>query len=659
MRCHDHKYDPLPQQDYYALAASLAQTAHGPINLDPDPAATQRALEQHARDHEVRLAAWRDFAAKELPARFTKWQQEALPKLDLEPRWQILDVLSVRTDGTWLNTSDEGIVRFVGPHRRDGDKYVVTTQTFQHALTSLRLEALTHKSLPSRGPGLNGNGSFALGDFKVTATPLDPQNKAAPIILKLKPILAAFEETAQPLKNAVDDNPGTFWRANADGGKDNAAIFEIEGGLPGFAGGTTLTFELKLNDAGLGRFRLAVSTVAGTPTWAGEQVTQHLGEIKAILTANKNVLPDTLREATVRWFSPFDDATRTVRLAVDEHARAQPRPPLTEVYTTIAGGQDVFLLRRGEVDNKQGKATPGVLQVLSRNAPAPAATAGAEAKPTETEPRVALANWMTDVDHGAGPLVARLIVNRLWQHHLGEGIVSTPNDFGAQGDRPTHPELLDHLANELIKGGWKLKPIHKQIMLSATYQQANTVSPENLKIDPANRFLWYYKPQRLEAEIIRDALLAVGGSLDPAMYGPSILDNTPRRSVYLRVKRSELIPFMTVFDAPEPTQSIGTRIGTTVPTQALTMLNSPFVRLQAEKLAARIKPAADQPLESAIDRAYQMAFSRASNDAERQRMLAFLQAQQAALGATPADLDKALIEFCQVLLCLNEFVYVD
>ncbi len=650
VRCHDHKYDPLPQQDYYALAATFAQTAHGPVSLDPDPAATQQALDQHAKDHETRLAAWREFAAKELPARFARWQQESLPKLEIEPRWQILDALSVASEDTWLKTADDGVVKFVGPRRKDGDKYVVTSQTFQQKLTAIRLDALAHKSLPKKGPGLSGDGSFALGDFKVTAKPLDPMDKSAPIVLKLKPIAAAFEEAAQPLKNAVDDNPGTFWRANADGGKDNAAIFEIEGGLPGFAGGTLLTFELKLTDAGLGRFRIAVSTETGTPTWAGEIATQHLGEIKAILAANKNTVPDPLREPLVRWFSKFDEQARAVTLAVEEHARAKPRPPLTEVYTTVAGGQEVFLLRRGEVDNKQGKATPGVLQVLTRQSEAP---------PPVTDPRVALANWMTDVDHGAGPLLARMIVNRLWQHHLGEGIVGTPNDFGAQGERPTHPELLDWLANELIKGGWKLKPIHKQIMLSAAYQQGNEVSPENLKIDPSNRFLWYFKPQRLEAEIIRDSLLSVGGTLDPSMYGPSILDNTPRRSVYLRVKRSELIPFMTVFDAPEPTQSIGARIGTTVPTQALTMMNSPFVRQQAEKLAARIKPAADKPLAHAVDGAYRIAFARSPTDSERQRMLLFIASQKTALGAVSADVDKALVEFCQVLLCLNEFVYVD
>ncbi len=659
VRCHDHKYDPLPQQDYYALAATFAQTAHGPVTLDPDPPATQAAIEQHARDHEVPLAAWREFAAKELPARFAKWQQESLPKIDLDPRWQILDALTITTEDTWLNTAEDGLITFVGPRRKDSDKYVVTAQTWQQKLTALRLDALTYKSLPGKGPGLSGNGSFALAEFKVIAKPLDAQSKEVPVTLKLKPILAAFEEAAQPLKNAVDDNPGTFWRANADGGKDNAAIFEIEGGLPGFAGGTVLTFELKLADAGLGRFRLAISKETGTPTWAGEIGTQHLGEIKAILAANNNTLPEALREPAVRWFSKFDDAAQKVRLAVDAHARAKPRPHQVEVYTTIAGGQDVFLLKRGEVDNKAGKATPGVIQVLSRAATPPAATAAAVPQPPPVDSRVALANWITDVEHGAGPLLARIIVNRLWQHHFGEGLVSTPNDFGAQGDRPSHPELLDWLAGELIKGGWKLKPIHRLMMLTTAYQQANVVSPENLKLDPSNRLLWHFNPQRLEAEIIRDSLLAVGGSLDRSMYGPSILDNVPRRSVYLRVKRSELIPFMTVFDAPEPTQSIGERIGTTVPTQALTMLNSPFVRQQAEKLAARIKPAADKPLTEAIDNGYRIAFGRLPNDAERQRMLAFIDAQKTLLAAAPNAVDQALTEFCQVLLCLNEFVYVD
>lgn len=667
VRCHDHKYDPLPQQDYYSLAATFANASHGPVTLDPDPAATQLALQQHAQQQDALMVQWREFAAKELPQRFAKWQHDTLPKLDAEPRWQILDALTATAGETWLTTADEGLVLFTGPRRKDGDKYVVTSTTGQQKLTAIRLETLTHKSFPGRGPGLSGAGSFALSDFKVLASPSDPQSKELPVTLKLKPVAAAFEEVGHPLKNAVDDSSATFWRANGDIGKDNAAIFEIDGGFPGFAGGTTLTFELKFNDAGLGRFRLAISTTPGATTWAGDITTQHLGEIKALLAANNQTVPESQREILVRWFGKFDPITDAVRLTVETHRRQIPRPPLTEVYTTVQGGQDVYLLRRGEVDNKNGKATPGVLQVLTRTdgsgSPNPAAGTASVAPATPgaapQDPRVSLAQWMTDVDHGAGPLLARMIVNRLWQHHFGEGIVGTPNDFGAQGDRPTHPELLDYLATELIKGGWKLKPIHKLIMQSATYQQGNNVTEKNQTIDPSNKYLWYFKPQRLEAEIIRDTLLSVGGSLDKTMYGPSILDATPRRSVYLRVKRSELIPFMTVFDAPEPTQSIGERIGTTVPTQALTMLNSPFVRQQAEKLAARIRTAPDRPREEAIDQAYQIAFARSPSPVERQTMLDFIESQKVLLAGTPEDNQKVLTEFCHVLLCLNEFVYVD
>jgi hypothetical protein len=243
---------------------------------------------------------------------------------------------------------------------------------------------------------------------------------------------------------------------------------------------------------------------------------------------------------------------------------------------------------------------------------------------------------------------------------LGAGIVGTPNDFGVQGVRPSHPELLEYLASELVRGGWKLKPLHRRIMLSEVYQQSHEVDPAYAKIDPTNRYLWHFRPRRLEAEAIRDALLAAGGNLDATMYGPSVLDNTLRRSIYLRVKRSELLPVMTMFDAPEPTQSIGERSVTTVPTQALAMMNSPFVRQQAEKLLARIRPAKDAPLPASIDRGYQVAFGRSPTDAERTRMIAFVESQQVALGgASPENTDRALVEFCQVLLCLNEFVYID
>ena len=197
-------------------------------------------------------------------------------------------------------------------------------------------------------------------------------------------------------------------------------------------------------------------------------------------------------------------------------------------------------------------------------------------------------------------------------------------------------------------------------MLSKTYQQSHAIDPENLKLDPINRYLWHFQPRRLEAETIRDSLLAAGGNLDPKMFGPSVLDNTLRRSVYLRVKRSELLPIMTMFDAPEPTQSIGERSITTVPTQALAMMNSTFVRQQAEKLSARIRLSKDDPLESVIDLGYQLALGRMPSEPERVGMIAFIKKQRTASSGDSEDSSKqSLIEFCHVLLCLNEFIYID
>lgn len=671
VRCHEHKYDPIPHQDYYALAASLARTVQGQITLDVDAAATVRALEQHRAAHEPLVAALQAFAKNELPGRFTAWRTK---ELDLQPEttlWQVLEPVSMSAERSYLKElpgsgiiandgllnpgtklSQGGQIRTVG----NDEQYQLTFHTHQKNVQSLRLDAFTDKTLPQRGPGLSGDGGFQLVEIKVTASPLDSQAQDAAQAFKLKPVFVAQEDMGQPLTNAVDENPATAWVVKATARKDNAAIFELDPPIAGFVNGTKLNVELKFREQGIGRLRVALSVEPNPATWAGKVSMQGVGEMRAIVAAFPSELPEVVRTSLARWFAPFDADTARVFYAVRDHGAAQPRPQVSEVYTTVAGGQDVFYLRRGEVDNKQGKAEPGFLQVLLRSdTPAPAAPTS-----SPVDPRVSLANWISDVPHGAGPLVARVMANRIWQHHFGEGIVRTPNDFGVQGERPTHPELLEYLAGELIRGNWKLKPLHRLIMLSDAYQQSNDVDPANLKLDPDNRYLWHYHPRRMEAETIRDALLAVGGNLDSTMYGPSVLDNSSRRSVYLRVKRSELLPAMTLFDAPEPTQSIGKRNVTTVPTQALALMNSPFVQQQAEKLFARIKTAPDAPLTSAIDRGYQIAFGRMPTEAVRSRMLAFINQQQSELGGnTPETSDKALIEFCHVLLCLNEFVYID
>ena len=262
-----------------------------------------------------------------------------------------------------------------------------------------------------------------------------------------------------------------------------------------------------------------------------------------------------------------------------------------------------------------------------------------------------LAAWLTDTEKGAGQLLARVIVNRVWQHHFGRGIVATPNDFGFQGERPTHPELLDWLAADLIRNGWSLKRLHKNLMMSAVYQQASSFNETDAAKDPENHLLWRFTSRRLEGEAIRDSLLAVSGTLDPAMYGPGSLDETMRRrSVYFTVKRSKLPNSMIVFDWPEHIVSIGSRPATTVAPQSLYLMNSPEVRRYADALAKRSG--------ENVATVYTLAFSREATAAERDSAAAFLKEQTAYYEGKPDAAHRALTDFCQALLGSNEFLYL-
>ena len=268
---------------------------------------------------------------------------------------------------------------------------------------------------------------------------------------------------------------------------------------------------------------------------------------------------------------------------------------------------------------------------------------------------------MTDANEGAGQLLARVIVNRLWQHHLGRGLVATPSDFGARGEPPTHPELLDWLATELIAHGWKLKEIHKLIMLSSVYRQDARADEARLKMDRDNKLLWHRPGRRLEAEAIRDSLLAVGGVLDERMFGPGTLDEgSRRRSIYFTVKRSKLLPMMVVFDAPEALVGVAERPATTIAPQALLLLNNPHVRAWAKGFAQRVRPDLKTPAETAIRSAYALALSRPPTAAELSAATAFIAVQTAAYrGSGQADAaELALTDFCQTIMCLNEFVFV-
>jgi len=869
VRCHDHKFDPIPQRDYYALAAAFATTEHGELKIDKNHEETQKKLTEHEKLAAPLRDALKAFETKEFPERFAKWQAQTTPAPGTDAPWQALDpvsadgrsaTLAIGPDGTVLNignksmedvytvkavTNQKGVVAFrldvfagkdfpkdgpglsdngnfvlgdlkiiakpldaklkakpitlklkaikatfeqkdyslaaaldnspksgwaiapemgkdhaaifaidgapvgfeggtelefqmtfdhfgagriklsmhaderypaiaVAARKAEGllkdsdipynplnavsasarsaklavnpdgtvfytgnkamfDVYTVKTVTQEKTLSAVRLEFFTGKDFPHNGPGLSDNGNFVLGDLKIVARPVDTKLNVQPLTLKLAAVKATFEQGGYPLNQALDDNPKSGWGVAPELGKDHAAIFSIDGAPAGFVGGTELEFQMSFDHFGVGHFRLSLrgntkaDTVAAKlevvetitiPTLSDASDTQHLREIRESLKRNDGKISDTDRAQILRWFTHFDETAAKTLNAVRDHDRNKPRPELINVYTTKNGGQDVYLLRRGEVDNKDAKSTPGYIQVLlAENATPPPDTA-------KLDPRVALGNWLTDTEKGAGQLLARVIVNRMWKYHFGKGIVATPNDFGQQGGVPTHPELLDYLAQELIKSGWKMKTLHRQIMLSAVYLQGSDASENNRTRDPENKLWWQRPSMRLNAEAIRDALLSVGGKLDESMFGPAIdkLD-TPRRSVYLRVRRSELIPFMTMFDAPEPTQSIGDRGTTTLPTQALTMMNSSFARKSAEQLRDRVMTAGTKPRDGLL-KAFQIALGRQPSETEVEKLLAFFEKQKELIGngdpklVATADA-RALAQTCLILLCMNEFVYVD
>lgn len=647
VRCHDHKYDPLPQKDYYGIAAALATTVQSASKIDLAHSETQKKAAAHQKAGEPLVAALKKFEADELPKRFGSWQRDQLPKLKSDAPWQIFDIQSATAQNAQLTTDRDGHVIYVGNKTKD-DTYTIKVLTHQKGVRAIRINALSDPSLPRKGPGLSDNGNFVLGDVTVTARPLAPEDKTKPVKLDLKAGAVTFEQKRYEFAQSVDNSPNTGWGVAPQMGKDHAGIFEIEGDPVGFDGGTEFTVQLRFSGFfGLGKLRIAFTDHAKAKLADAEDM-QNLGELRALVKAKAAPVEMS------RWFSRFDARARELSAAVSEHERKRPQPVLTEVYTTKDGGEDVYFLRRGEVDRKDGKADTNFIQVLMRDS-------GAERKwvpeKDNVHPRISLANWMTDADAGGGPLLARVIVNRLWRQHFGRGIVATTNDFGSQGESPTHPELLDWLASQLVESGWKLKTVHRQILLSATYRQSGEVNPKSVKLDPENHF-WSQRPaRRLEAEAIRDALLQLGGRLDPAMHGPSETDvASGRRSVYLRVKRSELVPFLTMFDAPEPTQSTGDRGNTTVPTQALAVMNSPFVRDMATRFSARLK--GDTP-EQMITGAYEQALGRQPGADELRRMKGFFEQQKQLIG-NKSDADAlALREFCLALLCLNEFIYVD
>jgi hypothetical protein len=349
---------------------------------------------------------------------------------------------------------------------------------------------------------------------------------------------------------------------------------------------------------------------------------------------DENTLPADVRAGLARLESDFN-ALKKVRESPIEYANGAQEGGVPG--SPHAGVHDVHIHFRGRYD-RLGELVPRRF---------PEILTGTNQKPiTSGSGRLQLAEWLT---RGDNSLTARVMVNRIWQQHFGEGIVSTPSNFGKLGGRPSNPELLDYLADRFVQSGWSIKVMHRLLMLSATYQQS--CENERSNADPENRLLYRMNRRRLEAEGVRDSLLAVAGRLDRTTGGPALRDfNAPRRTVYLMTIRSDRSGFGPLFDVADSTAPVDKRTVSTVAPQALFLMNHPFILEQTKALAKRIT-AGDKDDRARIQRAYTLLYGRPALDDEVKVGLDFVNRGGGA--------EKAWQEYCQVLLCANEFIYVD
>ena len=359
----------------------------------------------------------------------------------------------------------------------------------------------------------------------------------------------------------------------------------------------------------------------------------------------------------------------------------------SSMHDVSASAPPTHRLNVGVYDAKAEEVQPGFLTIIDPAAPSIVPPAGVNS----TGRRTALANWLTSPKN---PLTARVMVNRIWHYHFGQGIAPSPSDFGAMGGKPTHPELLDYLASDFIQSGWDIKRLHKQIVMSATFRQSSAFNETAGAEDAKDKLLWRFPRERLEGEVIRDAALSVAGLLNESVGGPSVYPELPagagkprggwkvsesaedrnRRSLYIFVRRNARYPMMEAFDMPDTHESCGRRNQTITAPQAMSLLNGKVSLEWAQAFAGRVLKQAGPDAQAEIKVAYKLAYGRSPDGFEKDSVLTFLSKQKSLVEerkvagkklalptAMPADYDPAqgaaLVDFCQMLLNSNEFVY--
>ena len=655
-RCHDHKFDPVSQKEYYQLTAAVAGVRHGERRImTPEMQSEIESLNERVTELRQRIA---DLERPVIEVVLEERQADPTVKAAPRPmaRWTFEEDLK---DGIGeLHGEAHGFARVQdGFLLLDGKESFVATSSLERPLTEKTLEAWVKlHNLKQRGGGVV---SLQTNDGVVFDGIVYGERESARWMAGSNGWVRSQQFSGPAELEAADRPVHVAIVYSADGtitryreGQAYGDSYESGGPVTFEAGASQFVFGLRHGTSAGGNRML---------TAAIDQIQVYDRALSAEEIAVSAQRPEVVSYETIwkRLTAGQRAEYETLHAEAAAAAKQIARLRDTRVYAvTPREAEATHVLLRGNPASTADVVVPAGLSAVSGVAP----DFGLAADAPEADRRIRLAEWITS---RSNPLFARVIVNRIWHYHFGAGLVESPNDLGFSGGHPSHPELLDYLAADLIENGFQLKQLHRKIVTSATYRQASLSRPECLEVDAANRLLWRKAPMRLEAEALRDAVLSVAGQLNPQILGPPYQDFTTfvfnsqfyemtdpvgfefnRRTIYRTWLRSGRNSLLDAFDCPDPSTTAPCRAVTTTPVQSLALLNNSFVLRMSDAMAERVVNEAGEQRTAQIERIYQLAYGRGASKSEISRLSPFVE-------------QHGLSALCRVVLNSNEFLYVE
>lgn len=656
-QCHDHKYDPFTQKDYYQIFAYFNNTPLEvkqnsgvqfnfvgptmPLPLSPELAARRDKLQMELATLEEQLTRVRE---KQL-GQFEEWKKRVQKAIVEHPvEWTVHPIRHFSSNGGEdFETLEDGSV-LIGGSVPSTTFYKMKIEGPLEDVIGFKVEALTHEDLPGKGPGRGDaeRTNFILSEFQVQITKAKGKSQK----VELSSPKADFSQANWDVSKAIDGNRKTGWAIAPQFHKPHWATFRTDAPIQ-LAAGESLELSLDQN-FGRGRTigRVRISLLRGD-----ELAADLPQEIIALIKKTK-----LNKKEQSRLESYYAESNPQVKKLTGQMKKVKQQlesvqPDETLVMVEMANPRETHLFNRGNYLDPGAKVEPGTPASLH------------PFNPKLPRNRLGFAHWLVDP---ANPLFARVTVNRWWAELFGQGIVSTEEDFGTQAEFPTHPQMLNWLAVEFIESGWSMKHIHKQMVMSATFQQSAKLTPERSERDPNNRLLARGPRFRLSAETIRDNALAIAGLLSTKMHGPPIMPYQPdgiwravgrnqpkwktaidenrfRRGVYIVWKRGAPYPSFVNFDAPDRAACTVQRPRTNTPLQALTLLNDPAYTEMATALAQRILTEPKDPsLESRLTYGFRLSVSRKPNAKELAILKKLYLAEKAKIKVNPKLIEARL-----------------